>query len=161
MKTTEVNKEIIGKRCECMYIGEIVKGVIEDIENTKYSVQVKVRFDEPHQWGDDLYREQWLWGRKMDGFGPLKYLQLLPEPVVPAYETLTVTFTEPIRTLDGIFTDVQAWGVASLKEWIDSYESTRFMQIGQRQAVITSEYNMTHVKEWLKKNTPIETYNDI
>ena len=42
------------------------------------------------------------------------------------YQTLIVTFAEPIRTLDNYFDDTEAWGVASLKEWIDSYESTRF-----------------------------------
>ncbi len=72
------------------------------------------------------------------------------------YETLIITFTEPIRTLDNIFDDPEAWGVASLKEWIDSYESSRFTQTDERTAVITSEYNMTHVKEWLERNTRID-----
>ena len=56
------------------------------------------------------------------------------------YQTLIVTFAEPIRTLDNYFDDVEAWGVASLKEWIDSYESTRFTQTDDCTAVITSEY---------------------
>lgn len=72
------------------------------------------------------------------------------------YETLIVLFAEPIRTLDNIFDDPEAWGVASLKEWIDSYESSRFTQTDERTAVITSEYNMTHIKEWLEQNTPID-----
>ena len=71
------------------------------------------------------------------------------------YRTLIVTFAEPIRTLDNYFDDVEAWGVASLKEWIDSYESTRFTQTDEQTAVITSEYNMAHVKEWLERNTDI------
>lgn len=37
------------------------------------------------------------------------------------YETLIVTFAEPIRVLDNYFDDAEAWGVASLKEWIDGY----------------------------------------
>ncbi len=72
------------------------------------------------------------------------------------YEILIVTFTEPIRTLDNIFDDPEAWGVETLKEWIDSYESSRFTQTDERTAVITSEYNMTHIKEWLERNTPID-----
>lgn len=36
-------------------------------------------------------------------------------------------------------------------------ESTRFTQIGDNTAVITSEYNMEHVVEWLQRYTPIET----
>ena len=75
---------------------------------------------------------------------------------VANYETLIVLFAEPIRTLDNIFDDPEAWGVASLKEWIDSYASSRFTQTDERTAVITSEYNMTHVKEWLEQHTPID-----
>ena len=67
-----------------------------------------------------------------------------------------VTFGDPIGTLDTIFEDVKTWGVCSLKEWIDSYESTRFTPIGTDKAVITSEYNMECVKEWLEHNTPIK-----
>lgn len=73
------------------------------------------------------------------------------------YDTLIVLFAEPIRTLEeSIFDDPEALGVASLKEWIDSYESSRFTQTDERTAVITSEYNMTHVKAWLERNTPID-----
>lgn len=74
------------------------------------------------------------------------------------YQTIIVTFAEPIRTLDNYFDDVEAWGVASLKEWIDCYESTRFTQTGERMAVITSEYNMECVKEWLERYMPIANF---
>ena len=70
MKTTEVNKELIGRRCECISFGTMVTGVIE---------------------------------------------------------------------------------------WIDGYESTRFTQIGDRTAVVTFEYNMASVREWLARHTEIET----
>ena len=59
MKTTEVSKDLIGKRCECIFTGMMVAGVIEDTEENEYSVNVKVRFDHPHQWGDDFYTEDW------------------------------------------------------------------------------------------------------
>lgn len=74
MKTTEVNKNLIGRRCECIFTGMMVTGVIEDIEENKYSVNVKVHFDKPQQWGDDLYTEDWAWGRKTDEFGTLHHL---------------------------------------------------------------------------------------
>lgn len=64
MKTTEVNKNLIGRRCECIFTGMMVTGVIEDIEENKYSVNVKVHFDKPQQWGDDLYTEDWAWGAR-------------------------------------------------------------------------------------------------
>ena len=66
------------------------------------------------------------------------------------YETLIITFAEPIRTLDDFFDDPEAWGVETLKEWVDNYESTRFTPIDECRAVITSEYNMTSVREWLE-----------
>jgi len=74
------------------------------------------------------------------------------------YRTLIVTFAEPIRTLDNYFDDVEAWDVASLKEWIDSYESTRFTQTDEHTAVITSEYNTEYVQEWLQHYTPIANF---
>ncbi len=71
------------------------------------------------------------------------------------YETLIITFAKPIRTLDRLFDDPETWGAALLKEWIDSYESTRFTPIDECRAVITSEYNMAHIKEWLERHSPI------
>ena len=108
MKTNEVNKEIIGRQCECMFTGSVERGRVREIEEN-----------------------------------------------APAYETLVVTFGESIGRLDMIFDDPRAWGVATLKQWIDGYETTRFTKIDDRTAVVTSEYNMNHVKEWLEKNTPI------
>lgn len=77
MKTTEINQSIIGKRCECMFTGMMVKGIITEIENCKYSVNVKVVFDSPQQWGDYVHQHDWRWGRKSDEFEPLKYLKLI------------------------------------------------------------------------------------
>ena len=140
MKTTEVNKRIIGRRCKCIFTGLLVTGIIEAVEENEHSVQVKVHFDTPHQWGDELYSYDWSFGRKTDGFGSLKYLELLPDETT--FDAMIVTFSDPIGTLDGIFEDVKTWGVCSLKGWIDSYESTRFTPIDVDKAVITSEYNM-------------------
>ncbi|MCE8921545.1 DUF6956 domain-containing protein [Bacteroides ovatus] len=70
---------------------------------------------------------------------------------------MIVTFGEPIDTLNDIFEDVKAWSVCSLKGWIDSYENTRFTPIDVDKAVITSEYNMDCVKEWLQGNVPIRS----
>ena len=71
------------------------------------------------------------------------------------YQTLIVRFCEPITTLDGIFDDAEAWGVSTLKGWKDNYESSRFTAIDSHTAVITSEYNMECLKEWLEKYTSI------
>ena len=56
------------------------------------------------------------------------------------YDTLIVTFSDPIRILDMMFTDT--CDVATLKEWIEDYESTRLTPINDHTAVITSEYNI-------------------
>ena len=86
------------------------------------------------------------------------------------YETLIVTFSDPIKVLDNMFADADAWGTDSLKGWVEDYESTRFTQINGHTAVITSErftqinghtavitseYNMPCVKEWLTRCTAI------
>ena len=71
------------------------------------------------------------------------------------YQTLIVKFSEPIKALDGMFDDAEAWGVDTLKGWIDNYESSRFTAIDSHTAVITSEYNMECLKEWLERCTPI------
>ena len=72
-----------------------------------------------------------------------------------AYQTLIVKFSEPIKALDGMVDDAEAWGVDTLKGWIDNNESSRFTAIDSHTAVITSEYNMECLKEWLERCTPI------
>ncbi len=154
MKTTEVNKELIGRRCECIFTGLMVTGVIEDTEENEHTIEVKVRFDRPHQWGDDLYNDVWAWGRKIDEFGTLRHLQLLEDK--PDFQTMTVVFGEPISQIDrSVFEDVATWGVCSLQGWVNSYESVRFVAINDHTAVITGEYNMEQVKVWLEKYTVI------
>ena len=37
------------------------------------------------------------------------------------YQTLIVKFRKPITELDGIFDDAGAWGVETLKGWIEDY----------------------------------------
>ena len=37
MKTTEVNRELIGRRCECIFTGLMVTGVIEDTEENEHT----------------------------------------------------------------------------------------------------------------------------
>lgn len=66
------------------------------------------------------------------------------------YHTLLVQFEEPISELDHYFDAIDP-SVKSLKQWIDSYESSRFTQVGSHVAVITSEYNMEYIKGWLEK----------
>ncbi len=115
--------------------------VIEDIKENKYYVNVKVHFDKLQQWGDDLYTEDWAWGRKTEEFGTLHHLRLLSDE--PDFQTMTVVFGEPISQIDrSVFEDVATWGVCSLQSWVNSYESVRFVAINDHTAIITGEYNM-------------------
>ena len=110
MKTTEVNKGLIGRRCECIFTGLMVTGVIEDTEENEHAKGVKVRFDRPHQWGYDWYNNVWAWGRKIDEFGTLHHLQLLEDK--PDFQTMVVVFGEPICQIDrSVFEDAAAWGL--------------------------------------------------
>lgn len=82
--------------------------------------------------------------------------------MVNTYETIRVLFSENLDSLDMAFkTDTENWGVESLKEWCESYETTRFTVIGNKEVIITSEYNMIFVKDWLKQNTSIERMEEI
>ena len=156
MKTTEVSKNLIGRRCECIFTDMMVTGVIENTEENEYSVNVKVRFDYPHQWGDDFYTEDWAWGRKSDEFGTLRHLRLLEDK--PDFQTMIVVFGEPISQIDrSVFEDADTWGVCSLQGWVNSYESVRFVAINEHTAVITGEYNFEQVKVWLEKHVPIKS----
>ena len=58
MKTTEVNKNLIGRRCECIFTGMMVTGVIEDIEET-----MTVVFGEPiSQIDRSVFEDVSTWG---------------------------------------------------------------------------------------------------
>ena len=156
MKTSEVNENLIGKRCEIVRFGLRIKGRIVAIDKDTYSVRVKVKFDTPQRWGTDLYTEEWNWARKCDEFGSLENLRILPEHKEPNYETVVVTFAEKIPDFEKrFFDDPAAWGGETLKEWIDSYESSRFTPLNERTVVITSEYNMEAIIKWLRENTPL------
>jgi hypothetical protein len=158
MKTTEVNDSIIGKRCKSIFTGLMVTGVIEETTVTRHSAEVKVRFDEPHQWGNELYECDWAHARLHDEFGSLHHLEIIDDK----YRTVKVTFSQSIREINKMFTgDYSNWHTVNLKEWIDNYESSRFTQTGEQCAIITSEYNMEHIREWLTKNTPVENIETI
>ena len=153
MKTTEVNEIIVGKRCKSIFTGLMVTGTIEEINKTKSTAEVKVRFDEPHRWGNDTYSSDWSHARLHDEFGSLHHLEIIDDQ----YETVKVTFLQSIKEINRMFTsNYSTWQVVNLKEWIDNYESSRFTQISENTAIITSEYNMDCVTEWLSKNTPIK-----
>ena len=158
MKTTEVNDSIIGKRCKCIFTGLMVTGVIEEIKVSEHTADVKVCFDEPHNWGGEWYECDWSFARLHDEFGSLRHLEIIDD----GYETVKVSFSQGIKEINRMFTDgYKRWECVNLKEWIDSCESSRFTQIGERCAVITSEYNMEHIREWLAKNTPVVSIETI
>ena len=158
MKTTEVNKNIIGKRCKCIFTGLMVTGRIEEIKITDCTAEVKVRFDEAHVWGDESYEYEWAFARHHDEFGSLQYLEVMEIN----YETIRIFFPQTLKEVNRMFTDnCECWQTVTLKEWIDTYESSRFTKISEHSAIITSEYNMDCIKEWLKRNIPDAEIQDI
>lgn len=79
MKPEEVNNSIKGKHCRCIFTGMMVTGVIEEITKDQHAVHVKVRFDEPHRWGDELYECNWSFARLSDRFGSLCHLEIIDD----------------------------------------------------------------------------------
>ncbi len=68
------------------------------------------------------------------------------------YETLRIKFNKPLAEIDKEFEEEkEMFGVGSLKEFIDGYESSRFTQISETEAIITSEYNMNHIVDWIER----------
>jgi hypothetical protein len=136
----------------------MVTGVIEEACIYEHTAEVKVRFDESHQWGNELYEYDWAHARLHDEFGSLHHLEIIDDK----YQTIKVTFSQTIREINRIFTNNYTnWQTVNLKEWIDNYESSRFTQIDEHTAIITSEYNMDCVKEWLAKNTPVRIIDSL
>jgi hypothetical protein len=153
MKPTEINNTIIGKRCKCIFTGMMVTGVIEEITKDQHAVQVKVRFDESHRWGNEFYEYNWSFARLSDGFGSLRHLEIIDD----TYQAVRITFIKTIQEINRDFVrDYAKWQRVNLKEWIDNYKSSRFTQISGCSAIITSE-DIDNLKEWLEKNSPVNT----
>jgi hypothetical protein len=147
MKQTEVTDSIIGKRCKCIFTGMMVTGVIEEITKAQHTVEVKVRFDDPHRWGDELYEYNWSFARLSDGFGSLRHLEIIDDK----YQAIRVTFLKTIQEINRDFVlDYAKYQTVNLKEWIDNYKSSRFTQISECSAIIISE-DIDQLKEWLNK----------
>lgn len=67
------------------------------------------------------------------------------------YETLRITFNKPLSEIGKEFEEEkEMFGATSLKEFKDGYESSRFTQISETEAIITSEYNMNHIVDWIE-----------
>lgn len=94
----------------------------------------------------------WSFARLHDDFGSLRHLEIIDD----TYKAIKVRFEKGIAEIDRMFAqEYSTWGTVNLKEWIDNYESSRFTQIANDTAIITSEYNMDSLTEWLEKHTQI------
>lgn len=157
MKLTEVNNTIIGKRCKCIFTGMMVTGVIEEITKDQHAIQVKVRFDESHRWGNEFYEYNWSFARLSDGFGSLRHLEIIDDK----YQAVRVTFLKTIQEINrDIVRDYAKWQRVNLKEWIDNHKSSRFTQISECSAIITSD-DTVHLKERLSKNFPVKSIEEL
>jgi hypothetical protein len=84
MKTSDITKELVGKRVKCITIGEKCEGTIIDIVEEHDPVTgklcskgVKIKLDKPVQWGDDLYDVNESTARVSDEQGNLQYTELI------------------------------------------------------------------------------------
>ena len=102
MKLSEVNPGIVGRRVSCIENGTRVTGTIIGVSEDKYTINVKVKFDEPlHCWSGDFNIEEWVeeeyesWARKSDGWGNLQYMYFIDN----------LDWLEDYRTKSSLFTD--------------------------------------------------------
>lgn len=77
MKTSEINSSLIGKKVECVFTGLKTTGTIINIIDEEYSKGVRIKFDEPINWGGDWYEEFESTARKSDEFGNLNHTKLI------------------------------------------------------------------------------------
>ena len=75
MKTTEVNESIVGRKCVGIVFGELVQGVITDIEENESTKTVYIDH-KPVNWGGYTFTSSSNWARKRDQFGSLRYMTL-------------------------------------------------------------------------------------
>ena len=62
------------------------------------------------------------------------------------YDTLIVTFSDPIKVLDNMFSDADAWGTDTLKGWVEDYESTRFTQINPNRSLENLAFTLLEIR---------------
>ncbi len=79
MKASEVNQSIIGRKVKGIFTALEVTGVIDEVKETEYTVEVHILLDKPVQWGDDEYTSYWSTARKSDGWGNLEHTALLED----------------------------------------------------------------------------------
>jgi hypothetical protein len=62
MKTIEVNADLVGKRCKCLFLNKMVTGTITKTMRNKHCVQVCVHFDTPQFFKNEKYKNTWIIG---------------------------------------------------------------------------------------------------
>lgn len=90
MKTSEVNQSLVGKRVKGIFIGLEVTGtiigIVEDLsypwkpeskDNQVCAKGVRIKLDNPVQWGDFWYKEYESTARVFDDWGNLQHTELI------------------------------------------------------------------------------------
>ena len=76
MKTSEINKSLIGKEVKIMVTGLMVKGIVTGIYENENAKGIEVNH-EPVNWGGEIYTNSTPWARKCDEFGSLQHAKLI------------------------------------------------------------------------------------
>ena len=77
MKVDNVNQNLIGKRVSCVFTGLKTTGVVIAIVEDKYSKGVRIKLDNPVNWGGTYYKEYESTARKFDSWGNLSHTELI------------------------------------------------------------------------------------
>lgn len=72
-----LGNKIIGEHVECIFTGMLVTGIVIKVVENAYTIGVIVKYDNPHNWGDQYFYEGDASARKFDDFGSLKYLKII------------------------------------------------------------------------------------
>lgn len=71
-------ESLLGKSVECCVTGLTVQGVVTEVKEDAHCYMVTVDHkDTPVNWGNEVYTVAYISQRKCDGFGSVKYLEVI------------------------------------------------------------------------------------
>lgn len=77
MKLENLTTELIGKKVTTVFTGLKVTGVVTNVTENEYAVEVDVKLDRGVNWGGDVYTKSSVFMRKCDGWGSAMHLELI------------------------------------------------------------------------------------
>jgi hypothetical protein len=73
-------ESLVGKKVECCVTGLTVQGVVTEVKEDAHCYMITVDHKEtPVNWGKDVFTVAYISQRKCDGFGSVKYLEIIED----------------------------------------------------------------------------------